>query len=160
MSLDPLTFRKRKTVSGAILNITWHYVSSSFLPHPPNLCTATIQLLSFCKTRPQKITVFNLVFPILLLQLDGSTYGGSVQTSLGGVGRNISDAILRLGQQCLLITAVGNDRQGQLVRENNPNAVSEEKALMLIRWPRPEMTDAENDRITTASPLLASSFHR
>ncbi|KAH9402111.1 hypothetical protein TYRP_016685 [Tyrophagus putrescentiae] len=56
--------------------------------------------------------------------LDGSTYGGSVQTSLGGVGRNISDAILRLGQQCLLITAVGNDRQGQLVRENNPNAMT------------------------------------
>lgn len=83
-----------------------------------------------------------------------------MQTSLGGVGRNISDAILRLGQQCLLITAVGNDRQGQLVRENNPNAVSEEKALMLIRWPRPEMTDAENDRITTASPLFASFFHR
>ena len=46
-----------------------------------------------------------------------------MQTSLGGVARNISDAILRLGHQCLLITAVGNDQQGQQVRENNSNAV-------------------------------------
>lgn len=46
-----------------------------------------------------------------------------MQTSLGGVGRNISDAMLRLGQQCLLITAVGEDSHGELVAGNNPNLV-------------------------------------
>lgn len=102
-------------------------------------------------------TNFGLIFSSFVsLQLDGSTYSGSVKTSLGGVARNISDAILRLGQECLLITAVGNDPPGQLVRENNANGVrlsSKMRPLFSLSFASASpmrvvvpMTDAENDQ--------------
>ncbi|KAI2798684.1 hypothetical protein BLOT_010661 [Blomia tropicalis] len=65
-------------------------------------------------------------------QLDGSTYHGSVRTTMGGVGRNMADTIQCLGQQCLLITAVGDDLQGRLVRANNSNLVRHSNIMELI----------------------------
>ena len=40
---------------------------------------------------------------------------GTVHTSAGGVARNIAENLARLGADCLLISAVGNDQHGQLL---------------------------------------------
>lgn len=43
---------------------------------------------------------------------------GLIQTSLGGVGRNIADNIRKFELDTRLITAVGNDKEGALVKDN------------------------------------------
>ncbi len=43
---------------------------------------------------------------------------GYIKTSLGGVGRNIADNIRMLGLDTRMITAVGDDKEGSLVKEN------------------------------------------
>ena len=43
---------------------------------------------------------------------------GTLQTSPGGVARNIADNITRLGLPCRLITAIGNDLNGDLLLQN------------------------------------------
>lgn len=42
---------------------------------------------------------------------------GSVTISVGGVGRNIAENLARLGHQVSLLTVLGNDPNGKLVRE-------------------------------------------
>ena len=43
---------------------------------------------------------------------------GFIQTSLGGVGRNIADNIRKFELDTRLITAVGDDKEGAMVKEN------------------------------------------
>ena len=40
---------------------------------------------------------------------------GTVHTSAGGVARNIAESLARLGVDCRLISAVGNDQQGRML---------------------------------------------
>ncbi|CAG2161591.1 unnamed protein product [Oppiella nova] len=53
-------------------------------------------------------------------RLNGSTYKGSIRSSLGGVGRNIFDGLSRLGLKPLFLSAVGNDSNGHSILNNNP----------------------------------------
>lgn len=43
---------------------------------------------------------------------------GKIHTSCGGVGRNISENLGRLGGDIRLITAIGNDNNGELIKSN------------------------------------------
>lgn len=43
---------------------------------------------------------------------------GFIQTSLGGVGRNIADNIRRLRLDTRLITAMGNDKEGEVIKNS------------------------------------------
>lgn len=43
--------------------------------------------------------------------------------TLGGVGRNVAEALDKLGQRGLLLTAVGDDFQGQLIANNTVHMV-------------------------------------
>lgn len=43
------------------------------------------------------------------------TNRGVLQTSLGGVGRNLAEVLARLGMRPWFITAVGEDDQGQKI---------------------------------------------
>ncbi len=43
---------------------------------------------------------------------------GYVHESLGGVARNIAENLARLGFQCTLLTALGNDTYGTLIRQS------------------------------------------
>ncbi|KAL4218074.1 hypothetical protein ACF0H5_022811 [Mactra antiquata] len=43
------------------------------------------------------------------LQMNGGTYTGSLKQSYGGVGRNVSDALTRLGVNTTFISAIGQD---------------------------------------------------
>ena len=47
---------------------------------------------------------------------------GTVQTSPGGVARNIAENLARLGVDCRLIALVGNDQHGQLLRQHGSAA--------------------------------------
>lgn len=46
---------------------------------------------------------------IFLYQMNGGTYTGNVRQSFGGVGRNVADALSRLGVDTKFISAVGQD---------------------------------------------------
>jgi pseudouridine kinase len=47
---------------------------------------------------------------------------GTVQISAGGVARNVAENLARLGVDCRLITAIGNDHHGQLLTDLSRNA--------------------------------------
>ncbi|XP_075680599.1 uncharacterized protein LOC113791544 isoform X2 [Dermatophagoides pteronyssinus] len=67
------------------------------------------------------------------IQLNGSTYDGSVAATLGGVGRNIAESIQRLQQPCLLITAVGHDQPGQMIISSVASAINNQDMTNGIR---------------------------
>lgn len=46
----------------------------------------------------------------------GRTNEGKIHSSYGGVGRNISEVVGRLGINAALITALGEDIEGQNIR--------------------------------------------
>lgn len=48
--------------------------------------------------------------------IKGDSNPGKVSISVGGVGRNIADNLARLGGTCLLLSAIGSDSFGQLIR--------------------------------------------
>jgi pseudouridine kinase len=47
----------------------------------------------------------------------GTSNPGSIRTSFGGVARNVAENLARLGEQVVLLSAVGMDRSGRRVRE-------------------------------------------
>lgn len=47
---------------------------------------------------------------------------GDVQLSAGGVARNVAENLARLGVDCRLITAVGDDHQGQMLQQLSSDA--------------------------------------
>lgn len=51
------------------------------------------------------INYFNSIF-----QLNGATYAANLQSTAGGVGRNIADGICKLYGGAHLISAVGDDQ--------------------------------------------------
>ena len=55
------------------------------------------------------------------------TNRGVLQTSLGGVGRNLAEVLARLGLHPWLITAVGKDDQGQKILQHM-------RELGMVRW--------------------------
>ena len=60
----------------------------------------------------------------LFLQMNGSTHAGALSRSMGGVGRNLADALTRLGCEPLFISAIGQDSLAHDVIEANPQMVS------------------------------------
>ncbi|XP_023342571.1 pseudouridine-metabolizing bifunctional protein C1861.05 [Eurytemora carolleeae] len=52
-------------------------------------------------------------------QTNGSTHFGKLQYSHGGVGRNIADALARLGTRPRLLSALGEDDQGKHILDQN-----------------------------------------
>nr|XP_027212284.1 uncharacterized protein LOC113805480 [Penaeus vannamei] len=50
----------------------------------------------------------------------GMTHRGHIRQSYGGVGRNIGDALARLGCRPLLISAVGDDTHARALTAHNP----------------------------------------
>lgn len=54
-------------------------------------------------------------------QIDGSIYYGKFNRSAGGVGRNISEAISKLGTTPIFISAVGNDSHGDYILDTLPS---------------------------------------
>ncbi|KAK6633341.1 hypothetical protein RUM44_003943 [Polyplax serrata] len=61
--------------------------------------------------------------------MDGRTFKGKIAQAGGGVGRNIADALGKLGTSPFLISAVGNDEFGnfimtQTIPHLNPNGIS------------------------------------
>lgn len=66
-----------------------------------------------------------LIEPWLYLrQLDGSTYKGMTRSTLGGVGRNVAEGLMRLNQDPLFISAIGDDAYGRMVLERMQDIVS------------------------------------
>ncbi|KAF0287085.1 Pseudouridine-metabolizing bifunctional protein C1861.05 [Amphibalanus amphitrite] len=53
--------------------------------------------------------------------MDGSTHQGHIAQSYGGVGRNVADALSRLGHRPHFVSAVGRDQLGLAVIANNPH---------------------------------------
>jgi bifunctional ADP-heptose synthase (sugar kinase/adenylyltransferase) len=51
-------------------------------------------------------------------QANGSTHRGEIRQSGGGVGRNIADALGKLGARPFLISAIGNDHAGDYLVKN------------------------------------------
>lgn len=49
--------------------------------------------------------------------IGGTSNPGDVNVSVGGVGRNIAENLARLGVETSLLTVLGNDANGQMVRE-------------------------------------------
>ncbi len=59
--------------------------------------------------------------PLKALRLQDSN-PGTVSTSPGGVARNIAENLARLGSDCRLISAVGNDQYGQMLLQQGREA--------------------------------------
>ena len=52
-------------------------------------------------------------------QNDGRTHTGRSRRSCGGVGRNVADALLKLGlENTRLISIVGDDEHGKIILES------------------------------------------
>ena len=45
----------------------------------------------------------------------GTSTPGAIRVSVGGVGRNIAENLTRLGEQVVLLSAVGSDGSGQRI---------------------------------------------
>ncbi|XP_027210795.2 uncharacterized protein [Penaeus vannamei] len=54
------------------------------------------------------------------IKFSGMTHRGHIRQSYGGVGRNIGDALARLGCRPLLISAVGDDTHARALTAHNP----------------------------------------
>lgn len=54
------------------------------------------------------------------IKFSGMTHRGSVRQSYGGVGRNMADALARLGCRPLLVSAVGRDAHARGLTAHNP----------------------------------------
>lgn len=57
------------------------------------------------------------------LHLDGATYSGVAKQAAGGVGRNIAEGIYKLYGDVNLISAVGTDQLGQILRQLMPKTL-------------------------------------
>jgi len=65
------------------------------------------------------------------INLNGGTHGGTLQSSHGGVGRNVACALARLGQGPRLISAVGGDREGRdIVKEGGEAGIDTQMMIV------------------------------
>ncbi|KAF7268117.1 hypothetical protein GWI33_018723 [Rhynchophorus ferrugineus] len=55
---------------------------------------------------------------LVVLNLDGRIHMGRLEYTPGGVGRNICEAMGKLGRNCHFISAVGDDEQGRILTRN------------------------------------------
>lgn len=56
---------------------------------------------------------------LISFQHDGRTHAGQSRRSCGGVGRNVADALIKLGlMDTRLISVVGNDEHGKVILES------------------------------------------
>ncbi|GFG39485.1 hypothetical protein Cfor_12444, partial [Coptotermes formosanus] len=62
---------------------------------------------------------------------NGSTHRGEIRQSGGGVGRNIADALGKLGARPILISAIGNDQTGDYLLKNTLNHIETRGLLRL-----------------------------
>ena len=58
------------------------------------------------------------------IHTDGRTHSGGVSFGLGGVGRNLADALACFGDDPFFVSAVGDDDQGGIHCEWRPETVS------------------------------------
>ena len=58
-----------------------------------------------------------------LLQYNGGTNVANSSMQCGGVGRNVCDALTRLGSQPRFLTAIGTDMAGDYITNNCPHMV-------------------------------------
>jgi len=75
----------------------------------------------------------------ILSQADGRTHKANIRTVSGGVGRNIAEALVKLGHNPFLISAIGNDifgrelmRHFQEVKMVNKSGVMRMRSLNLL----------------------------
>ena len=76
-----------------------------------------------CPVFPVQVVVGGAVFDLTAKVTSSrilceGTNRGVLQTSLGGVGRNLAEVLARLGLHPWLITAVGKDDQGQKILQH------------------------------------------
>jgi pseudouridine-5'-phosphate glycosidase/pseudouridine kinase len=62
---------------------------------------------------------------------NGSTHRGEISHSGGGVGRNIADALGKLGARPILISAIGSDQTGDYLLKNTLNHIDTRGLLRL-----------------------------
>ncbi|WP_373502618.1 carbohydrate kinase family protein [Aestuariivirga sp.] len=112
----------------------------------------------------------------------GTSNPGDVVVSVGGVGRNIAENLVRLGLQVSLLSVLGNDSNGLLVRETTKSAgvdlsltltgpaatgtylvilnrrgelQSAVNDMQNIEWLRPKHLEAVADQLSLADILVA-----
>ena len=68
-------------------------------------------------------------------QLNGSTFNGTTSKSVGGVGRNMADALAKLGHQILFISCTGSDHLADEVFKENPQIVCHTKYFITFCSP-------------------------
>lgn len=65
------------------------------------------------------MSILNELEEIDCFQYDGRTHVGQSRRSCGGVGRNVADALIKLGlKSTRLISVVGNDEYGKVILES------------------------------------------
>lgn len=56
---------------------------------------------------------------MIIFQYDGRVHVGRSRQSCGGVGRNVADALIKLGlKNTRLISVIGNDEPGKIILES------------------------------------------
>lgn len=56
--------------------------------------------------------------------MDAGTHRGRIGRSFGGVGRNLADAVTRLGRRPLFVSVIGDDQAGRDLLAHNAQMVS------------------------------------
>lgn len=64
------------------------------------------------------------------LQLDGRIFDAKFKLHGGGVGRNIAEALSKLGYQPTFVSAVGNDSHGQYLQSLLPSSCSQSVQML------------------------------
>lgn len=62
----------------------------------------------------------------------GTSNAGRITMSMGGVARNIAENLARLGQETILISAVGSDARGQMVATHAAQAGIDTSQMLLV----------------------------
>lgn len=67
---------------------------------------------------------FIVFFLFVFFQLNGATYKSEMRYSGGGVGRNIAEGLQKLNGAVSLISAFGNDQNGDFLRKTLPEGAT------------------------------------
>lgn len=90
----------------------------------------------FCSSGSVMYCVVSMLWSFFFppwFQTNGSTHRGEIRQSGGGVGRNMADALGKLGAHPFLISAVGNDQTGEyLLKSTLKHVVSTTIAFLQV----------------------------
>lgn len=101
------------TPQGMALLVTWHSVAWRTGGCSISLC---FQRLSEAFSSFRRLSDWRST---LLFQTDGRSHRAQIVQAGGGVGRNIADALGRLGARPLLVSTVGDDLAGQFILKDS-----------------------------------------